>query len=108
MGGGGVGVGDGRVHSGFVAPAGRGYGSETVHRVGVNCDDVEMVPIHRHSHKGRVCVLLCVTVLDVKASVFVVSCVGVNWVACAVVFFLLFFLFFFLHVLITKRPGSGK
>ena len=76
-----------------VAHAGRNEieTSETVHRVGVNCDDVEMVPIHRHSHKGRVCVLLCVTVLDVKASVFVVSCVGVNWVACAVVFFLLFF-----------------
>ena len=66
-------------HSGFAAPAGRGYGSETVHRVCVNCDDVEMAPVHR-----SLFVLLCVTVLDVKASV-VVSCVGVSRDVCAVV-----------------------
>ena len=50
----------------------------------MNCDEVEMVPVNFHSHKGWGFVLLCVTVLDVKASV-VVPCVGVNWAACAVV-----------------------
>ena len=45
---------------------------------------VEIVPVHRLSHKERVFVLPCVTVLDVKASL-VVPCVGVSWVACAVV-----------------------
>ena len=44
---------------------------ETVHRVSVDCGVVGMVPAHCHLHKERVFVLLCVTVLDVKASVVV-------------------------------------
>ena len=69
---------------GLAALAGRSESWETVHRVGVDCGVVEMVPVHCHSHREWVFVLLCVTVLDVKASV-VVSCVGVSWVVCAAV-----------------------
>ena len=53
-------------------------------RVGVDCSVVEMDPVQRRSHKERVFVLLCVTVLAVKASV-VGPYVGVSRIACAVV-----------------------
>ena len=51
--------------------------------VGMDCGVVEMVPVHCHSYRDLVFVLLCVTLLDVRASV--VSSVGVGWVVCAVV-----------------------
>ena len=74
-GGGGGWGGGGGLHPGLAALVGRNESLEAVYSVGVNCGVVETVPVHRRSHKERIFVLLCVTVLDVKASV-VISCVG--------------------------------
>ena len=54
----------GGLHSGLavVAHAGRNETEslETVHGVGVNCGVVEMVPVHRRSHKKTsFCIALC-------------------------------------------------
>ena len=51
----------------------------------MDCGVVAMVPVHAAPFaQERIFVLLCVTVLAVKASA-AVPCVAVRWVACAAV-----------------------
>ena len=66
----------GGLHGGLAALAVSNERPKTVHRVSMNCGTVEMVPIHRRSHRGCCCLFVggrggdCFAkVLDVKAYV---------------------------------------
>ena len=42
------------LHSGLAGVTHHNESSETIHRVGMNCSVVQIIPVHHHSHKDNI------------------------------------------------------